>query len=135
MILNSALLLLIRSFSAAMLMLAKKRYFAAYMAGDMVLYLLLKAARGDFHYWLPVDGAFGLFISLVMRVVAKTITDFTGVIQTRHPGELGGLYWTANTFLALLASFVCVWVGGGGTTERALVGAASGLWILTFVLF
>jgi len=42
---------------------------------------------------------------------------FMGVIQMRHPGELGGFYRTATTFLALLASFVCVWVGDGGTTE------------------
>ena len=43
-------------------------------------------------------------------MTVKTITDFTGVIQFRHPNEHGGLYWTANLFLALLASFV----GGGG---------------------
>ena len=135
MLLNSALLLLIRSFGAAMLMLAKTRYFAAYMAGDMALYLLQKVARGDFHYSIPIYGAFGIFVSLLLRVTVKMITDFTGVIQMRHPGELGGLYWTANTFSALLASFVCVWVGDGGTAEWALVGAASGLWILTFVLF
>ena len=55
MMLQSSLLLLIRSFSAAMLMLAKKRYFALYMAGDMALYLLQKLARRDFHCWLPVE--------------------------------------------------------------------------------
>jgi len=106
-----------------------------FMAGDMALYLLQKVARGDFHYWLPIDGAFGLFISLILRVIVKIITDFMGVIHFRHPVELGGLYWTANMFLALLTSIVCVWVGDGGTTEWALVGEASGLWILTFVLF
>ena len=135
MILNSTLLLLIRSFSAAILMLVKKRYFAAYMAGDMALYLLQKVGRGDFHYSIPIYGAFGLFISLLLRVIVKMITDFTGLIQMRHPGEVGGLYWTTNAFLALLASFVCVWVGNGGAKEWELVGAASGLWILTFAFF
>ena len=91
MTLNSALMLLVRSFSAAMLMLVKKRYFVAYMAGDMALYLLQKVARGDFHYWIPVDGAIGLFLSLLMRVCVKTTTDFTGVIQFRADAELGGL--------------------------------------------
>ena len=52
-------------------------------------------------------------MSLLQRVFIKTITDFTGVIQLRHPNELGGLYWTANMFLGLLASFVCEGVGGG----------------------
>ena len=135
MMLQSALLLLIRSFSAAMLMLVKKRYFAMYMAGDMVLYLLLKVARGDFYCWFPVDGAFGLFVSLVMRVLVKTIVDFTGVIQFRNYPDLGPLYWTMNMFFALAASFVCVWVGDGGMVEWTLVGATSGAWVLTFGLF
>jgi len=26
-----------------------------YMAGEMALYLLQKVARGDFHYWIPID--------------------------------------------------------------------------------
>jgi len=59
MILQSALLLLIRSFSVVRLMLANKRYFAAYLAGDMALHLLThllqKVAREDFDYWIPVD--------------------------------------------------------------------------------
>ena len=135
MLLNSALLLLIRSFSAAMLMLVNKRYFLVYMAGDMALYLLQKVARGDFHYWMPVDGAIGLLLSLVIRAFVKTITDFTGVIQFRHPGEMGGLYWTLNMFLALLGSFVCVWVGGGGKTEWTVVWTASGAWVAAFGLF
>jgi len=142
MLLNSSLLLLVRSFSAAMLMLVNMRYFLLCMAGDMALYLLLKVARGDFHYWVPVDGALGLVFSLVARVIVKTITDFTGVIQMRHPGELGGLYWTVNMFLALLVSFVSVWVyfqnGGEEVNERealTLVGCMSGAWLITFLLF
>ena len=135
MMLNSALLLLIRSFSAAMLMLVKKRYFLLLVASDMALYLLQKLVRGDFQYWIPIDGALGLFMSLLIRVLIKTLTDFTGVIQMRHDGELGGLYWTVNMFVALLASFACVWIGEGGRTELVLVGAASVVWILVFGLF
>jgi len=155
MTLNSALLLLVRSFSAAMLMLASKRYFAAYVAGDMALYLLQKVARGDFHHWLPVDGVFGLFVSLLMRVIGKTITDCTGVIQFRGDAELGGLFWTVNMFLALLASFLSVFVyyaDFGEETELTtdhkstafeieervawtLVGSLSGAWVVVFGVF
>jgi len=134
MILNSASLLLIRSFSAAMLMLVKKWYLAMYLAGDMALYLLLKVVRGDFHSWVPVDGVFGLLVSLGVRVGVKAITDFTGVIHFRGPQNLGGLYWTVNMFLAVVASFVSVWVGGGGRMEWTLVLAASGAFILSFGL-
>ena len=187
MVLNSALLLLIRSFSAAMLILVERRYaseaslgttkadtrarsehascfcsalinpsfvrvlcvcliysypsllrfryFLIYLAGDMALYLLVKVASGDYHYWIPVDGAFGLFVSLILRMFIKIVTDFTGVIQFRNYPDLGGLYWTANMFLALLASFGSVWVGSGGQTEWTLMGAASGAWVLAFGLF
>ena len=55
MVLNSALLLLLRSFSAALLMIVGARYFLAYMAGDMCLYLAQKLLRGAFLYWMPVD--------------------------------------------------------------------------------
>ena len=71
-------------------------YFVIYWVSDMALYLLVKVARGDFHYWLPIDGAVGLRVSLLMRVIVKTITNFAGVIQFRHPGELGGSYWTVK---------------------------------------
>jgi len=135
MMLQSALLLLIRSFSAAMLMLVNKRYLVMYSTGDMALYLLQKVARGDFYYWFPIDGAFGLFLSLLMRVAVKTTTDFTGVVQFRGDAELGGLFWTLNLFLAMLVSFVCVWVGGGGRVEWIFVGAANGAFTLSFGLF
>jgi len=156
MTLNSALLLLLRSFSAAMLMLVSKRYLVAYMAGDMALYLLQKVARGDFYYWIPVDGAPGLFMSLVMRVIIKTITDFTGVVQFRGDAELGGLFWTMNMFLALLASFGSVFVYYADTGEEVelittgqnstafeieervawtLVGSLSGAWVVVFGVF
>jgi len=135
MMLNCALLLLVRSFSAAMLMLEKKRYFVAYMAVDMTMYLLQKVARGDFHYWLPVDGALGLYVSFQMRVIIKVLSDFTGVVHFRGPQELGGVYWTVNMFLAVLASFACVWIGDGERMHWTLVGAASGAWSLTFGLF
>ena len=156
MTLNSALLLLVRAFSAAMLMLVNKRYLAIYMAGDMALYLLQKVARGDFHYWMPIDGAVGLFVSLVMRVIIKTIADFTGVIQFRGDAELGGLFWTVNMFLALLASFASVFVyyadngeevelittgqnsTAFGIEERVawtLVGSLSGAWVVVFGVF
>ena len=90
MLLNSSLLLLIRSFSAAMLKLVNKRYFVLFMAGDMALYLLQKVARGDFHYWFPIDGALGLLLSLLMLVIMKTITDFTGIVHSEDHKSWAG---------------------------------------------
>lgn len=108
MVLNSMSLLLIRASSAAFLMLVNIRFFLLYLAGDMLLYLLLKTARGDFSYWLPISGSVGLVVSLVIRVIAKTICDFTGVIQLRAPAELGGIYWSANMVMAIAASLASI---------------------------
>ena len=144
--LNSALLLLVRAFCVSMLVLVNKRYFVALLEGVFGG----KGGSGR----LPVDGAVGLFVSLMMRVEVKTMTDFTGVIQFRHSVDLGGLYWTVNVFLALLASFGSVFayyadtgkevVTGGGKNgtfeieERVawtLVGSLSGAWVTVFEVF
>ena len=95
-------------------------------------------------------------MSLLIRVVVKTITDFTGLVQFRHDGELGGFYWTVNMFLMLLASFVSVFVCYVDTGEEVefintdhnstafeieervawtLVGSLSGAWVVVFGVF
>ena len=45
MVVNSALLLLLRSIGGALLMLADTKIFVAYMAGDYLLYLLQRMRR------------------------------------------------------------------------------------------
>jgi hypothetical protein len=107
---NSSLLLLLRSFSAALLMIADSRYFVWYMMSDAAVYLTQKAIRSDLHYWLPLEGRFELFISIGFRVCIKVIADFTGLVQFRGSGELGGIYWTLNMFNAFLFSFVAIWI-------------------------
>jgi hypothetical protein len=105
MALNGALLLLIRSFSAAMLMASEKKHFVWFWIADMAIYLTLKVARSDFVHWVPLDNAILRFVfSLTMRVSVKTVADYTGLIQFRGPGELGGAYWAFNTCNALLIS-------------------------------
>jgi hypothetical protein len=108
MVLNSALLLLLRSIGAALLMLADTKIFVAYMAGDHLLYLLQKLVRGDFLYWVPMEGVGGLAVSLLMRIIVKTLTDFTGVLQFRGAGEMGGVMWLLTMVLALVAPWVAV---------------------------
>ena len=85
MILNGALLLLLRSFGAAMLIIANKNYFIAYMTGDMALYFA-EGIADDMWYWIPIDMA----TSLDARVAIKVITDYSGVVQFRASGEVGG---------------------------------------------
>jgi len=119
MVLNSALLLLLRSIGAALLMLADTKIFVAYMAGDQLLYLLQKLVRGDFLHWMPIEGVGGLAWSLIMRVAVKTITDFTGVIQFRGAGEMGGAGWLWTMCLALVTPWVAVPIYFGSQTSNS----------------
>jgi hypothetical protein len=107
MTLNSALLLFVKSVSAAMLLTRSSRNFVLFWVIDMVVFFAYKAARNDFHHWLPIDGEVnGLVAAMLMRSGSKMLADFTGVIQLRASGEIGGIYWIANIALALGNSFV-----------------------------
>ena len=110
MTLNSSLLLLLRSFGIGMLFLTKVRFFVYYWFGDMMFYLLQKAARDDFFYWLPLgEGAVANFTSsLCMRVVVKSLGDYTGIVQFRAPAELGGIYYSLSLLQGIIVSFVVV---------------------------
>ena len=84
---KSTFLILLRSFAAALLLLADGNIFFVLMAAEHALYLASKLLRGDFLYWLPVDGASGLVVSFLLRVVVKALADFTGMPQFRASGE------------------------------------------------
>ena len=94
MIMNGALLLLVRSVSTALLAMAGWRWIVGYLVGDMGLYFAYKLLRGDFWHWVPLEGALSVAESVVERFLVKVIVDYTGVIQFRGPGELGGVAWT-----------------------------------------
>jgi hypothetical protein len=97
MIINGALLLLVRSVSTALLAMAGWRWIAGYLVGDMGLYLTYKLVRRDFLHWIPIDGALGAVNSFLERFLAKVLVDYTGVIQFRGSGEMGGVAWTGAT--------------------------------------
>jgi len=102
---QSSVLLLIRSISAVLLLMVGPLYLAVFVLGEMGLYLFIKVLRGDWHYWVPVYGVEGFLITLVARVGVKFVTDFTGLMQSRVPSELGGAYWSFNMFAAIAVSF------------------------------
>jgi len=89
MVINSALLLLLRSFSVALLMQVKKRYFLMYVGGDMGIYLLQKVLRGDIHYWGQPPGAFGFLVGVLIRVIIKVVTDVSS-LDLREGMEVHG---------------------------------------------
>jgi hypothetical protein len=73
------------------------------MCADLGLYLAVKIGRKDFSYWMPLDGLLEHLVSLLMRIVAKMITDFTCIVQLRHPYEVGGIYWVLGCVLTMVS--------------------------------
>jgi hypothetical protein len=101
MILNSALLLLVRSLSYALLMLVKPAYVLYYALGDTIFFFLQKIARGDLKAYMNIDGLAGAFaFDFLGQILLKTVVDFTGLVQFRGPGVLGGSYWSGSMVCA-----------------------------------
>jgi hypothetical protein len=107
MIINGALLLLARSVSMAMLALVGGRWVPVYLMSDMGLYFTYKILRRDFWHWVPIEGAMGVPYSVLERLVVKVLVDFTGVIQFRAAGEMGGSYFTFNMVRARFRHGLC----------------------------
>jgi hypothetical protein len=138
---------MIKSICGGLLLCVKKSYFVYFCCFDMGVYLLQKMARDDYHYWVPTRGGLELFVSLVFRMINKIITDYTGVVQFRHPNELGGAYYVFNLFVTLLMSFAAAYLyynnpvrdGGVHAVQEHLawvyVAMLDGTWLVLFWLF
>jgi len=91
MTLISALHNLSRSVGCALLAAGDGRLVAVFVVGEILLYLALMVLRGDLMYWVKLEEALAIFVSLFSRVLAKVIVDYTGCVNFRHPYESGGL--------------------------------------------
>ena len=100
MIINGALLLLVRSVSMALLAMVGGKWVLLYLVSDMGLYFMYKILRRDLWHWIALEGAASVVESAVERIMVKVLVDFTGVIQFRGAGEMGGAYFTLNSVRA-----------------------------------
>jgi hypothetical protein len=94
MIINGALLLLVRSVSMALLAMVGGQWVLVYLASDMGLYFIYKILRRDLWHWVPMEGVASVVESVLERLVVKVLVDFTGVVQFRGAPEMGGCYFT-----------------------------------------
>jgi hypothetical protein len=100
MIVNGALLLLLRSVSTALLAMARAEYVVYFYMSDMSMYFLYRILRRDLYHWVPLKGAASLAESAAERFIAKVLVDFTGVVHVRGAAEMGGCYFSFNTVRA-----------------------------------
>ena len=80
-----------------------------------------------------------------MRVAIKIIADFTGMLQARHPYELGGAYWLFNMIYTQASVFVVLAVRAKRDVDDdklafqqndlwLIAGILLGLWILAIIM-
>jgi hypothetical protein len=87
--------------------------------------MLVKILRGDFWHWLPVGGNAEIVSSILLRVVMKIITDFTSMVQFRHPNEVGGLYWLFGLLLTMGSLPMSIYIASPYVDEKAVDIASS----------
>jgi hypothetical protein len=109
---------------------------------DHGLHWLYKFATNDAWYYLNVEDLFGILVAFLMRTACKLAVDYAGLLQFRHPGALGGAYWTFSMFAAIVGSFCIIefsyakvgaeFIGLEKSTAWMIMGAFSGAWLVVF---
>jgi hypothetical protein len=92
----SALQVLTKGISVALLVVTSKTWLVYYLGGDMLLYLLIKLIRQDFIEYVATPLSVAVPLSVVMRVAGKVVGDFTGMPFMRVSYAFGGAYYTFN---------------------------------------
>ncbi|GMH86654.1 hypothetical protein TrST_g13924 [Triparma strigata] len=135
---------LLQTLSCALLFATNPRWLVYYLAGDMALFLLYKVARRDFHYWLNISGVLRFVTSFMVRSAGKILVNFTLLIQTRSPVELGGFSFLVSALLSVAASFVSVqlysnhYEGDDKIKDERLqviISTLYGIWLISLVTF
>ena len=107
MVFMNASMLLVKSLAVALFIRLGSNYVLGYFAIDLGVFFAIKIWNRDFTYYLPLEGFwFTLVISCLIRFICKIIADFTGIVHMRHPGEMGGAYFTFNVMSSLCALLV-----------------------------
>ena len=57
----------------------------SFVGGEIMVFMVWKAARRDFLTWPRVDGVAGIILSFNARIMEKIIADFSGLLLARHP--------------------------------------------------
>jgi hypothetical protein len=77
MVATSALLLLARGASTALLSTLGPRPVFVYFAGDMGLYFLYRALRGDLWHWVDFEGAASVIETVLARAYRLPLYSHT----------------------------------------------------------
>jgi len=154
-----------RSLGYAILAVVDVNLALRFFVGEVGAYLLYKLLRGDFYWWVRLEGVLSVIVAFVVRTLVKVITDFTvsewgcacellfverstinscyislpqGCIHFRHPYELGGAAYCASMIWAqIMPSFVALeWYEGENKEQlQILLLVSFGTWLMLNGLF
>jgi len=100
---------------------------------------MLKIARKDFFWWPRVEGILAVMLTFIERVLAKTVTDYSGCLLFRHPFELGGFAFSLSMVWAQVFPFVALQLYDGDieTQDAIAIFLASSftLWLVLNIAF
>jgi hypothetical protein len=143
-----ALQIIAKAAAAALLVATSSTWLMCYIAVDHGLHFLYKVSRRDIVIFIPMPTASSYILSVVTRVVWKTISDFTATPLFRLPLLNGGAYWLFNLAMSQVSVFACVYLYSEYAERpsdevdkieaRVLWAGAAGLamaWLLTFTYF
>jgi hypothetical protein len=139
----SAFQVMAKSAAAALLAVTNANWLLGYIAADHCLHIIYRIARRDIVDYNPMPPAVSYVWSPVLRVIMKTISDFTGAPLFDAPTMLGGAYWLFSLVASQAGVFVCVHVYNerapgmdiGKIDAAPLWAGAGGLaagWLITF---
>jgi hypothetical protein len=141
LVLACSLIQVIAKVSAmALLSVASWQWFVGYSVADVGVFLLYMGLRGNFYYWIP---GYGPILSLLARIIVKTMADYTGCLHLRHPLEMGG-YFIVNSGLSFASCFMAIGVYAeyftgenklNRNTMFTVLGALTAAWLLAASVF
>ncbi|GMI20517.1 hypothetical protein TeGR_g5060 [Tetraparma gracilis] len=99
---------LAKGVAMALLAVTDVRTLLYYIVGDVGLSLAHKVAVNDFHQPFPLPWAASFVVSLVVRIMYKTIADFTGSPLYRLPTLLGGTTYCFTLVTSQISVLVAV---------------------------
>ncbi|GMI23643.1 hypothetical protein TeGR_g10659 [Tetraparma gracilis] len=99
---------LAKGVAMALLAVTDIRTLLYYIVGDVGLSLAYKVATNDFHSYFPLPRAASFVLSLVVRIMYKTIADFTGSPLYRVPLLLGGTTYCFTLVTSQISVLVAV---------------------------
>jgi hypothetical protein len=141
----SAFQVIAKAAAVALLAVTSGKWLLQYVVADHVLHFIYRVARNDTVFYTPGPRAASYILAPLLRVILKTVSDFTGGFTFRLPLILGGSYWLFNLAMSQASVFVCVHLylenaddprsGKDKIEAGTLWAGAAGLtagWLITF---